>query len=117
MCGFVGIIGRQDPSWLTRMNGLLRYRGPDDSGEYRNAEGTVGLAMNRLSILDVEGGHQPMSNADGSIWIVYNGEIFNSPELRTELEGRGCRFQTTNSDTEVLFTTPARAPTLPSPPS
>src|SRR5215813_15143550 len=103
MCGIVGIAGRQEPSWLSQMNELERHRGPDDAGEYRDPELNVALAMRRLSILDIESGHQPMSNSDGSLWIVYNGEIYNSPELRAELEQAGCKFQTNNSDTEVVL--------------
>lgn len=103
MCGIVGLAGTQEASWLSDMNELEHHRGPDDAGEYRNATGQVALAMRRLSILDLSAGHQPMSNADGSIWIVYNGEIFNSPELRRELETQGWEFATNNSDTEVVI--------------
>lgn len=103
MCGIVGIAGSQEPEWLTDMNGLVRHRGPDDRGEYRDQERQVGLAMRRLSILDLKGGRQPMSNEDGSLWIVHNGEIYNSPELRSGLETRGHRFATKSSDTEVLI--------------
>lgn len=103
MCGIVGIVGKQEPSWLSEMNALERHRGPDDAGEYRDPESNVALAMRRLSILDLAAGHQPMSNEDGSLWIVYNGEIYNSPELRAELEAKGRQFHTNNSDTEVLL--------------
>lgn len=103
MCGIVGIAGRQDPSWLTEANSLITHRGPDDHGEYRDREAEVSLAMRRLSILDLAGGHQPMSNADESVWIVFNGEIFNSPEIRARLEDSGHRLVTTNSDTEALL--------------
>jgi asparagine synthase (glutamine-hydrolysing) len=75
------------------------HRGPDDEGVYLG-EG-IGLGMRRLSIIDVEGGHQPVSNEDGSIWVVLNGEIYNYRELRRELEGRGHRFRT-SSDTETI---------------
>ncbi len=102
MCGIVGLIGQQEPQWLSQMNGLVTHRGPDDSGEYRDPESQVALAMRRLSILDVAGGHQPMSNEDGSVWIVFNGEIYNSPALRLPLEAKGHRFQTSHADTEVL---------------
>lgn len=81
------------------MNQTLLRRGPDDGGTYR-APG-VGLAMRRLSIIDLAGGHQPIQNEDGSIWLVYNGEIYNYRELRVELEQRGHRFRT-GSDTEVI---------------
>ena len=103
MCGIVGIVGQQEPNWLSEMNQLEAHRGPDDAGEYRDAEAHVALAMRRLSILDLEGGHQPMSNADGSVWIVYNGEAYNSPQLRSQLEAKGYTFQTSHSDTEVLL--------------
>jgi len=85
------------------MNATIIHRGPDDSGEYRDATVNVSLAMRRLSILDLEGGHQPLCNEDGTVWIVYNGEIFNAPELRADLEARGHQFRTANSDTEVLI--------------
>ncbi len=75
------------------------HRGPDDSGYY--VEGGCALGMRRLSIIDLAGGHQPISNEDGSVWIVFNGEIYNYQELRDLLLARGHRF-TTNSDTEVL---------------
>jgi asparagine synthase (glutamine-hydrolysing) len=82
------------------MIGAIRHRGPDDQGVFAN--GFVGLAHARLSIIDLAGGHQPMSNDDGSLWITYNGEIFNYLELREDLQKRGHRFRT-QSDTEVLL--------------
>jgi asparagine synthase (glutamine-hydrolysing) len=103
MCGIAGMAGRHDLDWIHRMNAALTHRGPDDEGVYRHQEQSVTLAMRRLSILDLAGGHQPMRNGDGTIWIVFNGEIYNSPELRHELERNGRRFRTTNSDTEVLL--------------
>src|ERR1043166_6923456 len=103
MCGIVGIVGKQDDSWLSVMNGLVTYRGPDDAGEYRDAEANVALAMRRLSILDLAGGHQPMPNADETVWIVFNGEIYNSPEIRERLIAAGHSFNSLNSDTEVLL--------------
>jgi len=103
MCGIVGIAGKQETSWLSQMNELERHRGPDEAGEYRDEDPGVSLAMRRLSILDIASGHQPMSNADGSLWIVYNGEVYNSPELRARLERAGCEFRTNNSDTEVVL--------------
>ena len=103
MCGIVGLAGNQEESWLEEMNQLERHRGPDDAGVYRDPKAEVGLAMRRLSILDLTSGHQPMSNGDASVWIVYNGEVYNSPELRLMLEKRGCTFRTVNSDTEVLL--------------
>jgi asparagine synthase (glutamine-hydrolysing) len=81
------------------MIGLMRHRGPDAAGIYLN--GPAGLAHTRLSIIDLGGGDQPIHNEDKSIWIVYNGEVFNYPELREELIGKGHRFST-HTDTEVL---------------
>ncbi len=75
------------------------HRGPDDEGIYVN--GGVALGMRRLSIIDVAGGHQPIHNEDRSVWVVFNGEIYNFPQLRTELQARGHEFYT-NSDTEVI---------------
>jgi asparagine synthase (glutamine-hydrolysing) len=103
MCGIVGITGKQDLHWIQRMNSTLVHRGPDDEGAYRSPDATVSLAMRRLSIMDLQSGHQPMKNQDGSIWIVFNGEIYNAPEIRAELEKHGHRFVTNNSDTEVLL--------------
>ena len=85
---------------LRRMNNTMVHRGPDDEGYYIN--GPLGLGFRRLSIIDIEGGHQPMSNEDGSIWIVFNGEIYNFIELRKELEGKGHLFAS-RSDTEVIL--------------
>ena len=84
MCGICGILNRSgapaDAEMLKRMNTVLTHRGPDDEGFY--LEGPVGLAMRRLSIIDVAGGHQPIPNEDGTVWIVYNGELYNHLELR-----------------------------------
>jgi asparagine synthase (glutamine-hydrolysing) len=82
-----------------RMCQTIVHRGPDDEGIY--ARGPVGLGMRRLSIIDLSGGKQPIHNEDKSIWVVFNGEIYNFPELRRELEGRGHQFYT-HSDTEVI---------------
>jgi asparagine synthase (glutamine-hydrolysing) len=102
MCGIVGIAGNHESHWVQGMNVAQTHRGPDDAGEYYNPRGPVSLAMRRLSILDVHNGHQPLCNEDGSVWIVFNGEIYNSPELRGPLEEHGHQFKTSNSDTEVL---------------
>jgi len=88
-----------DGATIRAMCDAIVHRGPDDEGIY--AQGPVGLGMRRLSIIDLAGGHQPIFNEDRSIAIVFNGEIYNFPELRPELERRGHRF-TTNSDTEVI---------------
>jgi asparagine synthase (glutamine-hydrolysing) len=103
MCGIAGLLnfdGRPvDVSLLDRMTDLLRHRGPDDRGVV--ADGPIGLGMRRLSIIDLEGGAQPISGEDGSVRIVFNGEIYNHRALREELEKRGHRFRT-RADTEVI---------------
>ena len=88
-----------DADAVHRMCQTIVHRGPDDEGVY--ARGPAGLGMRRLSIIDLSGGKQPIHNEDQSIWIVFNGEIYNFPELRRELEARGHRFYT-HSDTEVI---------------
>jgi asparagine synthase (glutamine-hydrolysing) len=104
MCGIAGIItwenGREvaSPS-IHQMCETIAHRGPDDEGIY--VKGGVGLGMRRLSIIDVAGGHQPVHNEDKTVWIVFNGEIYNFPDLRRELENRGHQFYT-NTDTEVI---------------
>lgn len=103
MCGIVGLVGDGATTRIADMNRRILHRGPDDEGFYRDEVNKVALAMRRLSILDVANGHQPMSNRDGSTWVVHNGEIFNSPELRRKLEASGHVFSTANSDTEVLL--------------
>jgi asparagine synthase (glutamine-hydrolysing) len=100
MCGITGLLApniTQDE--IQRINNALMHRGPDDAGCYIG-DG-VGLASRRLSIIDLAGGHQPLSNEDGSIWLAYNGEVYNAPELRIELEARGHRFET-HTDTETI---------------
>jgi asparagine synthase (glutamine-hydrolysing) len=106
MCGIAGSINLQDgraaPSreLLLRMAGALRHRGPDEFGLYRSRR--AGLAHARLSIIDVASGQQPMANEDETLWVVFNGEIFNYVELREELLALGHRFRT-RSDTEVIL--------------
>ena len=102
MCGIIGTTDQRDHGFLPRMLDLMIHRGPDDSGQHIDVTTGVALAMRRLSILDLASGHQPMTNEDETIWIVFNGEIYNAPELRRELEAQGHRFRTKNSDTEVL---------------
>jgi asparagine synthase (glutamine-hydrolysing) len=101
MCG---ICGKYSPSGvkteeLNAMLDTLVHRGPDDSGYYVNAN--IGLGSRRLSIIDLETGKQPISNEDGTIWVAYNGEIYNYQALRVQLEAKGHLFHT-NSDTEVI---------------
>ena len=81
------------------MNGVIAHRGPDSDGFY--LDGPVGLAARRLSIIDLDTGHQPISNEDGSVWLVFNGEIYNYKQLRSDLEGKGHRFRTA-TDTETI---------------
>jgi asparagine synthase (glutamine-hydrolysing) len=104
MCGIAGLIDRTergpDPAVLGRMIQVLGHRGPDERGIH--IDGSVGLAHARLSILDLAGGKQPMSTADGSLWITFNGEIFNHVELREDLIRKGHVFRT-QSDTEVIL--------------
>ncbi|MEP7106050.1 MAG: hypothetical protein ABI838_09405, partial [Chloroflexota bacterium] len=88
-----------DMRLIRRMCASLQHRGPDDTGIL--IRDGIGLGMQRLSIIDVNGGHQPISNEDGSVWIVFNGEIYNHLELRETLLGRGHRFAT-QSDTEAV---------------
>ena len=103
MCGIVGIVRNDqkpvDEPLLTRMCDAIRHRGPDEDGFYVN--GSVGLAMRRLSIIDLKSGQQPIHNGDRSSWIVFNGEIYNYLELRQKLEKLGHTFYT-NSDTEAI---------------
>jgi asparagine synthase (glutamine-hydrolysing) len=90
---------RVDPGVLRRMCDVMTHRGPDDEGVY--TAGPVGLGIRRLSIIDLTTGHQPLSNEDGSLWIVFNGEIYNHAELRAQLEARGHLYRT-HSDTETI---------------
>ncbi len=86
---------------MRAMAATMRHRGPDDEGLHTDAQAGVTIGVRRLAIMDVEGGHQPLSNEDGSVWVVFNGEIYNHARLREELNARGHRFAT-SSDTEVL---------------
>ncbi|MGQ9661376.1 MAG: asparagine synthase (glutamine-hydrolyzing) [Kiritimatiellia bacterium] len=105
MCGICGLINTDpekpvDRELLRRMNAELRHRGPDNDGFF--IEANVGLAMRRLAIIDLVTGHQPIANEDGTLQIVFNGEVYNHPELRAELEQRGHLLRT-RSDTEVIL--------------
>ena len=85
---------------IERMTNTIVHRGPDDEGYH--ISGSLGLGFRRLSIIDLQGGHQPMSDEERSVWIIFNGEIYNYPELRKELISYGYKFQT-KSDTEVII--------------
>ena len=103
MCGIAGLRTFNeavDRSVLDRMCDLLNHRGPDDRGVF--IDGSIGLSMRRLSIIDLSSGHQPIFNEDKSLCIVFNGEIYNFPDLRFDLEKKGHRFYT-NSDTETII--------------
>src|SRR5260370_13482240 len=104
MCGIVGIVKFNgdvvDEARLKRMRDVLRHRGRDGEGLW--IEGPVGLGHRRLAIVDVAGGHQPLANEDESVWIVYNGEIYNHAALRPGLEARGHQYRT-RSDTETIL--------------
>lgn len=102
MCGIVGTIGYDTDKYVNFMNECQLHRGPDEGGSYFDTENNVCIGMRRLSIIDLQSGHQPMTNEDGSVHIVFNGEIFNAESLRKELIRFGHRFYTRNSDTEVL---------------
>jgi asparagine synthase (glutamine-hydrolysing) len=104
MCGICGQLVSEpargaDANLLRRLNATIRHRGPDSEGYY--VKGSVGLAISRLAIIDVAGGHQPIRNEDDTIVVVFNGEIYNFRALRAELENLGHRFRT-QSDTEVI---------------
>src|SRR5271168_3243199 len=104
MCGIAGIFEYERTDSIPRelvhaMNQTIVHRGPDDEGIFVGTG--IGLGFRRLSIIDLAGGHQPISNEDGTIWVMLNGEIYNYPELRKELLGRGHRLAT-RSDTETI---------------
>jgi asparagine synthase (glutamine-hydrolysing) len=104
MCGICGQFNFEDSAPVARrdieeMTRTIVHRGPDDEGYY--VEGPIGLGFRRLSIIDLGGGHQPMSDREETVWVVFNGEIYNFQEVRSELKGHGHVFRT-NSDTEVI---------------
>ena len=101
MCGIFGVVSQKiDESHLKKATNLLAHRGPDDSGFF--IEDGVGLGHRRLSIIDLEGGHQPMYNEDGSLCIVFNGEIYNFPDLHDQLASKNHKIKT-RSDTETIL--------------
>lgn len=103
MCGIAGVHDPRSGASAEAPNALMRHRGPDDAGSFEAREAGLSLAMRRLAIIDIAGGHQPMSTPDGRYAIVYNGEVYNAAELRRELEQGGERFSTDHSDTEVVL--------------
>ena len=105
MCGICGQFNFArnepvEPETIRRMTGTIVHRGPDDEGYFLS--GPIGLGFRRLSIIDLAGGHQPMSDAEETVWVIFNGEIYNYRELRAELRSKGHEFRT-NSDTEVII--------------
>ena len=105
MCGIVGVVARDsrcavDPARVERMRDVIAHRGPDGEGLW--VDGAVGLGHRRLAIIDPARGQQPMSNEDGSVWLVFNGEIYNHADLRPDLEARGHRYRT-RSDSETII--------------
>src|SRR5690242_6410733 len=106
MCGICGIVGQADEQLIKTMLAKIAHRGPDDEGVYiataANGE-RVGLGHRRLSIIDLSpAGHEPMTDAQGEIWLTFNGEIYNFKELRNELEKCGHQFKSA-SDAEVII--------------
>jgi asparagine synthase (glutamine-hydrolysing) len=101
ICGQFNFVRNEpvEPETIRRMTETMVHRGPDDEGYF--ISGSVGLGFRRLSIIDLSGGHQPMSDAEETVWVILNGEIYNFKELRAELEGRGHSFRT-RSDTEAI---------------
>ncbi|HEX3995801.1 MAG TPA: asparagine synthase (glutamine-hydrolyzing) [Acetobacteraceae bacterium] len=102
MCGLTGFIGAGGRADLEAMAGALLHRGPDDAGFHIEPGFALHLGFRRLAIVDIEGGHQPMWNEDGSVCVLCNGEIYNQAELRAELLSKGHVFRSDHSDTEVL---------------
>src|SRR5438876_157618 len=105
MCGICGQFNFAsdepvEPTTVRRMTDTIVHRGPDDEGYF--ISGPIGLGFRRLSIIDLAGGHQPMSDAEETVWVIFNGEIYNYRELRAELQSKGHEFRT-NSDTEVII--------------
>lgn len=104
MCGIAGLVGfdgldQDAPARAERMRDVITYRGPDEAGLH--CDGYAALAHRRLSIVDLSAGQQPLSNEDGNVWIVFNGEIYNHADIRRDLEARGHRYRT-RSDTETI---------------
>lgn len=103
MCGIAGFVGPGDHSDIARMARAIAHRGPDDESFFNDPAADLHFGFRRLSVLDHDGGKQPMQTGDGALTIVFNGEIYNHHELRTLLESKGHRFASHHSDTEVLL--------------
>ena len=103
MCGIAGFVGKGNQDDLAEMVGILEHRGPDDTNFWVDRRRRVFFGHTRLSIIDIEGGVQPMWSRDKKLCVIFNGEIYNFSELRVELEKKGHRFETDHSDTEVLL--------------
>jgi asparagine synthase (glutamine-hydrolysing) len=103
MCGIAGFAGLGDEADLAAMTAALAHRGPDGQGLFSDAAAAVHLGHRRLAVIDLAGGAQPMWNAERSLAVIFNGEIYNHQELRAELEHRGHAFRSSHSDTEVLL--------------
>src|ERR1017187_10214784 len=101
MCGICGSTARDSSAAVRVINAAQVHRGPDDEGTYQDPQGRISLGARRLSIIDLAGGHQPLSNEDGTVWAILNGEIYNSPSLQARLRARGHRFNS-HADTETL---------------
>src|SRR4026207_2110976 len=104
MCGIAGIVAgvqldRDAPSRAMRMRDIITHRGPDEAGLHCDAQ--AALAHRRLSIVDLSTGQAPLSNEDGSVWVVFNGEIYNHADIRKDLEAHGHQYRT-RSDTETI---------------
>lgn len=103
MCGICGFKGKGDVDDLKEMTSVMSHRGPDDEGLWHDVKKAIFLGHRRLSIIDISGGSQPMWSSDGSLCVVFNGEIYNHLELRNELQDKGHLFRSDHSDTEVLL--------------
>jgi asparagine synthase (glutamine-hydrolysing) len=102
MCGIAGFAGVGDATDLRAMTDALAHRGPDGEGFFTDEPARVFLGMRRLAVIDIATGEQPMADEEGTVWVVFNGEIYNHRDLRADLEAKGHRFRTDHSDTEVL---------------
>ncbi len=103
MCGIAGFAGKGERPDIEAMTEAMAHRGPDGDGIWHGPSAGLWLGHRRLAVIDLDGGAQPMSTADGALTVVFNGEIYNFRELRRELEGKGHRFRSDHSDTEVLL--------------